>query len=351
MDTHRLKYFLRIADEGSISRAAAVLGIAQPALSRQVRQLEEELGVALFRRTARGVELTDEGEQLRASTAAPLRQLELAMQWVGSPWGRVERALSVGMPAPVASVLAAPLMTRLKGVFPKVNIRVTVADSVHLVEKMLKDDLDFAVLHGPPPDERLFYRDIVAEHPVLVGGPDSDLDPARPVAFTALADLPLVLPTMQPGLNYTIQNTALRRKITIDSQFETDSLQVSKSVIETGRAYGILPLAACRREVDDGRLRYAPLCDPVITQHIGLAVRPQAALPRGFVTRFGEMVRNEAAELVRRGVWPADLLAAGEWRPADLLAAGEWRDEPRAQAESVCLPPQGMPQRSFGAPD
>ena len=71
MDTHRLKYFLRIAEEGSITRAAALTGIAQPALSRQLQLLEEDLGVTLFRRTRRGVELTEAGERLRSATAGP----------------------------------------------------------------------------------------------------------------------------------------------------------------------------------------------------------------------------------------------------------------------------------------
>jgi len=90
VDTHRLKYFLRVAEEGSITRAAKLLGIAQPALSRQVQLLEEDLGISLFTRNRRGVELTEEGERLRASTAAPLRQLELAVQYVSSPLARLE---------------------------------------------------------------------------------------------------------------------------------------------------------------------------------------------------------------------------------------------------------------------
>src|SRR5215213_7880271 len=102
MDTHRLKYFLRIADEGSITRAAGVLGIAQPALSRQVRLLEEDLGVTLFRRTRRGVELTEEGERLRASTAGPLRLLDIAVQYAGSPVARLERGMRLGMPETAA---------------------------------------------------------------------------------------------------------------------------------------------------------------------------------------------------------------------------------------------------------
>jgi LysR family transcriptional regulator, nitrogen assimilation regulatory protein len=340
MDTHRLRYFLRIADEGSMSRAASVLGIAQPALSRQVRLLEEDLGVTLFTRTSRGVLLTEEGEQLRATTAAPLRQLELAMQWVGSPWGKVERGLILGMPAPIACILAAPLLGSLVAAFPKVNIRVVVADSVQLVERMLTEEIDFAVIHGPPPDERLFYHDLLAEHPVLVGGPAADLNRNQPVGFSALAQLPLVLPTLQPGLNHTIQHTALRQQITIDSRFETDSLQVAKSLIEAGLAYGIMPLSACGVEVEAGRLRYAPLCDPVLTQHVGLALRSQLGLPRAFVTKFGSTIRDEAARMI----------ASREW-PAELLATRDWSDEPHARAEVVHPPRGGMPQRSFGASD
>src|SRR6266568_7180935 len=97
MDTHRIKYFLQIAEEGSMTRAAAVLGVAQPALSRQIRLLERDLGITLFHRTRRGVQLTEDGERLRASTTAPLRQLELALHYAGSPLARIERGLHLGM--------------------------------------------------------------------------------------------------------------------------------------------------------------------------------------------------------------------------------------------------------------
>ena len=119
MDTHRLKYFLRIAEEGSITRAAKVLGIAQPALSRQIRLLEEDLGITLFARTRRGVHLTEEGERLRSSTAAPLRQLKLAVLYAGSPLARIERGLLFGMVPTAAGVLAAPLLASLGDGIPQ----------------------------------------------------------------------------------------------------------------------------------------------------------------------------------------------------------------------------------------
>src|ERR1700742_3018614 len=147
MDTHRLKYFLRVAEEGSITRAAKVLGIAQPALSRQVQLLEEDLGVTLFRRNRRGVELTEEGERLRASTAAPLRQLELAVQYAGSPLARLKRGMRLGMTETAAGILAAPVIATLTTMFPQVSFSVSVGSTDQLVKELLNGAVDVALIN------------------------------------------------------------------------------------------------------------------------------------------------------------------------------------------------------------
>jgi LysR family transcriptional regulator, nitrogen assimilation regulatory protein len=311
VDTHRLRYFLRIAEEGSISRAASVLGIAQPALSRQVRLLEEDLGVTLFRRTARGVQLTEEGERLRATTAAPLHQLELAMRYVGSPLARIERGLCVGLPATAACVLATPLLDSLSTAFPRVSFHISVASTDDSVEAMLKGVVDIAVI-GPVPDGRLFYHDLLEEDLFVVGGAISDLRPSRAVHFTELAELPLILPASQNGIRTSLENTALRLKIKLQSKFETDSLQVAKDLIETGHGFGVLPLSACAAEVEANRLRHAPLHDPSLTQQLGIAVTSQLELTRGFAIRVGELIQEEAARLIRSGAWTARLSPPGE---------------------------------------
>ncbi|GAA2430896.1 LysR substrate-binding domain-containing protein [Actinomadura vinacea] len=314
MDTHRLKYFQRVAEEGSMTRAARVLGIAQPALSRQIRLLEEDLGVTLFRRTSRGVELTDEGERLRASTAAPLRQLEVALQHLGSPLARVERGLHIGMPPTVASVLAAPLLASLGTIFPKVSFHVTVAGTDALVEGMLKGAIDTAVIN-PVPDDRLFYRELLTEELVVVGGPESDLRPNRAMRFTELVDRPLVLPSTQTGIGNIVENAALRLKLRINSRFATDSLRIVFDLVESGLAYGVLPLSACSREIAVERLRYAPLCEPTLTHHLGVAATAQLELPRELAHKLGDTIRRETALLTRSGAWPALFLAPRQWDP------------------------------------
>lgn len=306
VDTHRLRYFLRIADEGSINRAASVLGIAQPALSRQVRLLEEDLGVTLFRRTARGVQLTEDGERLRATTAAPLRQLELAMRYVGSPLARVERGLHVGLPATAAGVLARPLLDSLSAAFSRVDFRVSVASTDELVESMLKGAVDIALI-SPVPDGRLFHEGLLVEDLVVVGAAASDLQPQRAIEFAELVDCPLVLPASQTGIRNSLENTALRLKLKLISRFATDSLAVAKDLIEAGRGYGVLPLSACGPEVEAKRLRYAPLRGPSLTQQLDIALTSQLDLSRGFSTKVGEIIREETERLIKSGGWIARL--------------------------------------------
>ncbi|OBK29968.1 LysR family transcriptional regulator [Mycobacterium asiaticum] len=313
MDTHRLKYFLRIAEEGSITRAAEMLGIAQPALSRQLQMLEADLGVELFRRTRRGVELTDAGERLRASTAAPLRQLDLAVKYAASPLARLKRNMLLGLPETAVDLLAAPLIGSLSAAFPNAVFSVTVGSTDHLVEAMLRGTVDVALIN-PVPDDRVFYRALLEEELVVVGGGQSPLQPDKPVDFEELTNWPLVIPHSPTGIGAILENAALRTKVKIGYRTSTDSIAVTKSLIAAGTAYGVLPLSACGHDVSIGRLRCAP-CNPVLKQQVGVAATARLELPREFTAKIGEVLREEIAELIRSGRWPARLLAPQPWDP------------------------------------
>jgi LysR family transcriptional regulator, nitrogen assimilation regulatory protein len=315
MDTHRLKYFLRIAEEGSITRAAGLLGVAQPALSRQLQLLEEDLGVALFARTRRGVELTEAGERLRAATAGPLRQLELAVQYAGSPLARLTRNIRLGLVNTTVDVLAAPLLKSLGTVFPSAVFSVAEGSSDQLVDAMLKGVVDVALMN-PVPDERVFYRDLLTEDVMVVGGPASDLNPTTPVAFADVVTLPLVIPRSSSGTGALLQNAALRAKVTIDHHSTTDSLPVMKALIEADMAYALLPLSAVRREIDTGRMRFAPVHEPGISQRLGVAATAQLELPRELTAQIGVTIREEVGALVKAGRWQAKLASERPWIPA-----------------------------------
>ncbi|MEU9454426.1 LysR family transcriptional regulator [Streptomyces sp. NPDC048277] len=306
MDTHRLSYFLRVAEEGSINRAAGVLGVAQPALSRQVRLLEEDLGVQLFRRTARGVRLTQEGERLRAAVAGPLRRLELAVRYAGSPLARVERGLHVGMPETAAAVLAVPLLGALGAAFSRITFQVSAAPTENLLARLLDGSLDIALL-DPVEDGRLFQEDLVMEDLVVVGGPDCGLSVDTAVSFVELCAWPLVLPASRVGVRTAVENTALRLKTQLSSRLSTDSLELTKDAVAAGHGFAVLPYSSCAREFATNRLCHASLLDPVLTRPLRLSVTSKLDLPTGLATRVSAIIREETARLIESGTWRARL--------------------------------------------
>lgn len=317
MDTHRLRYFLRAADEGSITRAAAALGIAQSALSRQIRLLEDELGLLLFHRSRRGIELTEDGQRLRAATAAPLRQLELAVQYAGSPSARLDRGVVLGVLDTAAELVSAPLLGQLARAFPDVEFSLVVGATDRLVESMLRGSVDIALLN-PVPDDRVFYRELLIEELVLIGGPGSGLDPGQPVTFQRAAELPLVVPRSPSGIAAILDNAALRTKSAVRQRFSTDAVNVGKQLIGSGLAYGILPLSACSTEIDRGLLRFAPIMQPVLHHRLGAAATAQLDLPREISVEMGRLLRQSVSDLVGSGRWRARFVAPEQWEPRSI---------------------------------
>ncbi|WP_262403538.1 LysR substrate-binding domain-containing protein [Actinomadura sp. CNU-125] len=236
------------------------------------------------------------------------------MFYAGSPLARVERGLHLGLPPTAADVLAGPLLAALGGEFPEFSFHVTVAGTNTLVQKMLKGAIDTALIN-PVADDRLFCRDLLIEDLFVVGGPRSGLRPDRPLKFADLADLPLVLPGSRVGIAGTVENTALRRRLKIRSRFATDSLPVAVSLMESGLAYGVLPLSACGKEIAAGRLRHAPLCDPGLTQKLCAAATMHLELPRELAHKVGDIIRRQTHLLTQTEEWPATFLAKEEWDP------------------------------------
>lgn len=88
-----------------------------------------------------------------------------------------------------------------------------------------------------------------------------------------------------------------------------------RNLIASGRVHGVLPISACGPEIAAGRLRYAPLCQPTITHHLGVAATTQLDLPREFAFKIGDVLREEVARLTESGEWPARFLAQQRWDP------------------------------------
>src|SRR5277367_2683349 len=136
LQLRHLRYFVKIVEAGSFSRAAATIHVAQPALSQQIGELERELAVSLLHRSARGVRPTAAGEILYREASAILRQMEQLPGVVRSSGGETEGAVSLGMSSTLASFLAGPFLEACRTALPKVTLRLTTGDSLMLQSRI-----------------------------------------------------------------------------------------------------------------------------------------------------------------------------------------------------------------------
>lgn len=305
MELKHLENFLKIAELGSMSRAADRLRIPQPALSRQLRNLEIEAGSALFVRHRRGMQLTSAGEELQRRLSGPLRQIFLAFQDVRSISTEASGTMSLGMPPTVSCILASRFAKRVAEQAPNVSLRIVEGYAGHLVDWLQRGELDAAVLYGPASDLHMHVEELLMDQLMLVGPASSDLRPDCPVKVRDLASFPMVLPSHPHGIRVVVENAARRVKADLKIKFEADSFLVLKELAQLGLGYTVLPYTSFSREAEAGLLRHAPLVDPPVMRQLVLGTQiNEESRARKTVVR---LVRDEIKGLVKGGAWPAQL--------------------------------------------
>lgn len=299
-DFKRLGYFVQIAELGSLTRTAERLRIAQPSLSRQMRILEGELGVTLFTRGHRGMQLTEAGEALRSRVAGPLRQIGHALYEIRSLPSEMRGSVSFGMPPTFISVLAPDLTARVAKEVPGISLHIVEGYSGHLLQWLKQGELDAAILYGPTPSGVNATR-LLDDELVLVGSGDQ-MPTGETLPFHELAQIPLVLPSQIHGLRIAIESVAAKSRLQLTIAFQSDSFQLMMELVESGRFCTVLPPSAVHRQVASGRLRTARITDPALKRQVYLAMQSGAQSPRA-VIEVERFLREEVARLARMGVF------------------------------------------------
>lgn len=308
MELRRLRYFLRIAAEGSLGKASQALGIAQPALGRQIQLLEAELGVKLFERVPKGMRLTDEGEYLKDALEHPLRLIDIALRNVRSYSVRIEASLTLGLPPVVAPVIGPRVVGRLQRELPNLRLRIAEGDSGKLAEDLARGLVDIALLVGVVPDSKVFHAEVISEQLLLVGRPDSPLASRKAIQFSALQNLRLILSGTQAGLRTRLTKVAAAQDAKIDAALEIDSIELAKQAVKAGAGYTILPPLAFKQEAERGDLVGIPIVEPELEQPVLWAVQPHWRVPRSLYNEVERVVYEEWFAAVASGEWPATWL-------------------------------------------
>lgn len=294
MELKQLEFFVKVAELGSFTRASLALGVAQPELSRKIRQLEVEFRQRLFNRNGRGVSLTDEGTVMLDHCTRILEQTDRmrhALQAAqSSPVGRVV----VGMTASTSGALASGFVTVFRKRFPNASLEVIEARSRVLHEWVITGRVDIAILYDPPPSPLLETTALYDIELLLISQAARTFIPkSGPVPFRNLARLPLILPGKSHSIRMLVDKEAQKAGIDLDVVLEIEGTHLTLELVQLGHGYTVLPIFPVHRSSFPRRLQLNEIVSPRLKRSMKLVVSKQH--PSSFLMR-------ETASLIRQSL-------------------------------------------------
>lgn len=260
MELRQLRYFVEAVRQRSISKAARTLHIVQPALTAQIKALEEEIGTPLLIRSTRGVTLTPAGAKTYQDALAVLDATERMKSRHGKPDLDALCTIKVGIPNGMTRAFTAKLIDTSSDALG-IQIEVVEGMSGFLLELLNKRRIDIGVLFAVQSLKGLDVAPLTNEALGLVG-PAGKLDPAQPRNFADLADLPLILTSDKHGLGKVIHEHARRAGTVLNVRATVDSVTEIKHLVAMGAGYTILAPLVFKDEVTQGILSATSLQNP-----------------------------------------------------------------------------------------
>lgn len=249
MDLRQLKYFVKIVEQRSMSRASVELHVAQSALSSQVASLETQLRQKLLVRSSTGVFPTEVGQALYKHAVAILRQVERATYDVERVGSDPSGPASLGLPAVVADLLAVDLFVAARARLPKVTLHLSDGMSYLLTEMVLQGRLDMTVTYQFEPSPGIVEKPLFTERIYLVSPPGSAMISGGRMSIAETSQFPLVLSSRQTAMRKIVQAGFAAAGLTVNTVAEVDTLRTMIDIVELGYAHTVLPASALQRQL------------------------------------------------------------------------------------------------------
>lgn len=307
MEIRQFKYFVRIADLGSLTKASAALHIAQPALSQQMAQLEEELGQPLFVRSRSGVSLTEAGETFYKHAQRIIKQLAdipTAVNHAGAnPCGTVR----VGLPQSTASSFAFPLLSAVQANFPAIELVFYDELSGNILHGVNSGRLDLGVVVSDEDATLLSATPLMDEDLFLASRADM-APPGRRISLERLVELPLALPGMEHGVRALVEKTALAKGLHLANVVvAANSMSIMRCSMLEGIAHCVMPWGAIATEIATGTLVTSTIEPPLKRRNYVCSAKDSP------LSLAGQTVHDCLIAVVRKRV------RAGKWEGVNLL--------------------------------
>ncbi len=271
MDLQQIDYFVRVAELGSFSKAANELNVSQPALSRHVQMLEQELKQHLLHRHGRGVDPTEAGKRFLGHAKALLDLAERAKEDLRSleatPSGRVV----IGLPPRVAHVLTPYLIAIFRQNFPDGSIAIAEGLSAQVREWLMNGRVELALLYDPPPIPQLHYEILFREDLLLVGSASKNARLPAHVSYDALRNYPLILPSVPNAIRALVEHACRSKNVPLNIVAEVDAVHTILVLVSEGHGYAVLPRSAVANNQSKNALTMARVGTPRLANSLVMA--------------------------------------------------------------------------------
>lgn len=303
MDIKQLRALVTVAESGSVTRAAQLLHVVQPAISRQISSLEQELGVRLFDRLPEGMRPTPDGTRLVTRARRILGELERARAEIRPEREEVAGIVTVGILGSVEHLLVGDLVTAVRAQHPGIELRLATAYSGHLQSWLDAGDLDMSLLYNLTTTQSVRFHPLLHDTLWAVAPPASRLAADQPVDLATVFEQPFIMPIAgDHGLRLLIDEARIACGAEPRIVVQANTMSLQTELVRAGHGWTILPAAGVASDVAAGRLSAAPIRNPEIARSVGLALPRTGTPPAAVQAVAAEMLRLVRAT-VREGRW------------------------------------------------
>ena len=278
MNLHHLKVFLAVAEAGSISAGAEQLHISQPAVTREIRDLEASLGLQLFERRPRGVQLTEGGERLR-HYAQRIFALEQAAERDLHNFAQVESGeLHLGASATLGTYLLPTLIRQFRQQYPQIRINLGVSNTHQVTQQLDDGQISLGFVEGAFVREQYAHHLLARDALLPVVSPQHPLARAKQLNAADLQAYPLYLREPGSGTRHSIEQAYKSHGLEIEPHVAIASTEALKALLEDACGIAWLSERSISVELTSGRLQHLSVADLKIERELYALWRPDSTL-------------------------------------------------------------------------
>ncbi len=295
MELRQLRYFRKVAEHGSFTAAAEALNVSQPTLGVQIKKLEDEFGLRLFRRHSRGVELTEAGSIYLSHVRDVLRRLEIARQSVDHLRTAPRQVLRIGVIPSIGIAVMSTVLEAAEALVPDLEISIFVEFTENLSLALVADEIDCALSFAPMEDERFESFPLYLDRMCLIGSQELIGNLPDSVPFEVAANLPLVFDKC--GI---APRAAKELDVPLTRPLQIHSMLLRQELVANGQRGFIGPYLFLHNQILKGELRCHDIEKPSIWCRLYLNSKPVPAFSEAAQKVFN-LIRQHIDKSLRSG--------------------------------------------------